>query len=231
MPKVTYHKEICIGLKQSGVPTGNEQMFGTGILVSRRHILTNSHVLRFMMNEGNPSRFGIEFGAEKGSDYSDFSQFKSGRGQVPDIDAAILTLKEPIPIDKRQYISMSSHPIGQLKDRDVAVIGYPKNQEKTRKNLIRATKRVSTGKVFMHSTSEEGSNFTHVDDMKVGVICHNSSTLGGSSGSPIVDINTGEFLALHFGARILHNDAEDTNLAIPAIHLARRIKRLVSEWL
>lgn len=221
-----------IGVKQSGVPTGAELMFGTGTLVSRKHVLTNLHVASKLLSSDLRNDCGIEFGAEKGSVSSNFVKFSNEMPKrIAHFDAAILTLAQAIPVQMRPYVSMTPYSVNSLKNREIVAIGYPKNQEKTRKNLIRATKRVSHGSIFKHSTSKGDDITISIDGMENGAICHSASTLGGSSGSAIVDVATGDLVGLHFSARVLHNNAEDVNLAIPATYLSKEIERLVSRWL
>ena len=50
----------------------------------------------------------------------------------------------------------------------------------------------------------------------VHALVHDATTLGGNSGSPVLDVNTGEIVALHFAGRYLQ-----ANFAVPMYELAR----------
>jgi hypothetical protein len=51
---------------------------------------------------------------------------------------------------------------------------------------------------------------------RVAAITHDASTLGGNSGSPVIDVDTGEVVALHFAGEYLK-----ANYAVPMYELAR----------
>jgi len=119
-------------------------------------------------------------------------------------------------------------PTDTLNDRDVIIVGYPCPFEVdevvlscVEEDPIFGVKRLSQGKIFRHSTNQGtvfGIEF-RVDPKispaeKMLAICHNSSTLGGNSGSPVLCAKTGELLGVHFaGSRALLG-AEAANLAM-----------------
>jgi len=224
-----------IGAKQVGEPTGKELVYGTGILVSSRHVLTNQHVAAKMPFGTEFSDIGMEFGAEVGSEYSDFVAISDVPPiPIPELDAAILTLKFST---ERLPVTMYSRPINSLKDGEILAIGYPSSFEKSRPSLILGTKRYSQGKIFEHSTDDDANitvpieaDWSVGDDVVMNAICHSASTLGGNSGSAIVDIKTGDLIALHFGGRVLYNDAENINVAIPGALIANEIESIVANW-
>jgi len=83
-----------------------------------------------------------------------------------------------------------------------------------------AVKRLSQGKVFRHSTDTQdpyGVTVTVDATISAGksvrAICHNASTLAGSSGAPILDMKGG-LVGVHFAGKRKFNGAEAANLAI-----------------
>ena len=105
---------------------------------------------------------------------------------------------------------------GDLAEREVAVIGYPaldpRNNVELQQRIFGGVfnvKRMAPGRL---REIREIQSFGH----PVGAVTHDSSTLGGSSGSAVVDIASGAVVALHFAGRYL-----DANFAVPAHELAR----------
>lgn len=222
-----------IGMKQMGVPTGKEIMYGTAILVSKSYVLTNNHVSIYLPTNRESQKIGIEFGAEKNSDYSDFVLL-SDKPAIPiaGFDAVLLTLKEPC--NSRQPVTIKSQGVNKLKNKEVMAIGYPETYNKNRPRLILKTKRYATGRIISHSKDDDnvltvpvGAHPSVGEGVTMEVLCHTCSTLKGNSGSAVVDTQTGELIALHFGWDDSYRDGEPVNFAIPGLYLADAIKRVV----
>ncbi len=104
---------------------------------------------------------------------------------------------------------------GDLRMRDVAVIGYPALDDRNNVELQNRIfggrfniKRLQPGKLRDRS---DIVSFRH----NVSAVTHDSSTLGGNSGSAVVDIETGNVVGLHFAGRYL-----EANFAVPTYELA-----------
>ena len=52
-------------------------------------------------------------------------------------------------------------------------------------------------------------------------ICHNASTMGGNSGSPLLDIKNGQLLGVHFKGFKVFNQEEAANLAMAISQLTQ----------
>ena len=88
-------------------------------------------------------------------------------------------------------------------------------------------KRVSYGKIFRHSKDTIDPFGFRVDHHKARntVIPHNATTIGGGSGSPVLNKETGHVLAIHFGgaedptllgeAAAENSEFEKANFAMP----------------
>lgn len=229
-----------IGFAQDGIPKGDDIAFGTGFLITPQHVLTNRHVYEMyrehLLADGGG---GIEFFAERGSDETAFAIFDGAEPLVVD-DLDIAVFKLATPVTDRKPIAPAPIANAALDQRDIVVIGYPCPQEVTDeiKALVEddpvfAVKRISEGKVFKHSTDTDTEYGVEAAVSQVispkgtlNAICHNASTMGGSSGSPILDKVTGELLGIHFGYDVAHNWGEPANFAIPVADLVTALKDL-----
>jgi hypothetical protein len=93
-------------------------------------------------------------------------------------------------------LSVAASEPEDLFDRDVYVVGYPAlDSRRNEPDAIRRifldiydVKRLQPGRTVGYATA-------------YGAIEHDCSTLGGNSGSPVVDLETHEVVGLHFGGR------------------------------
>jgi len=225
-----YHAVGRIGYAQEGIPTSDDYSFGTGFLITPNHVMTNRHVHGFYGHylTSDDDCGGIEFIAEKDKDSSDFIAFN---GEPPllleGLDIAIYTLSRPA--ENRTPIARLPIPTHDLDGREIAVIGYPDTHEPNNpeilaafeENPVFAVKRISQGHIFRHSTDignpygvEARVDKDETASFPMRAICHNASTLSGNSGSPILDIKTGELLGVHFAGHKIFNKKEAANLAM-----------------
>lgn len=203
---------------QSRVPYG-----GTAFLVGPGLLMTNRHVAEiFAAGLGDQGlRFqpgwqaAIDFRHERGSDAVDMLTVRGIKMIHPYWDMALLMVEGDGA--QREPLKLSLTDIGDLDGRDVAVIGYPafdpqRNDVTVQNRLfnnIYRVKRLQPGKLGRRRDIE---SFQKV----VSAGTHDASTLGGDSGSALVDLQTGEVLGLHFGGRYL-----EANFAVPAFELGR----------
>lgn len=200
---------------------------GTGWMVAENTVVTNRHVamlfaerrgkrFAFSLNpEGRLIRSRIDFKEE----YKQNAVFEAGFEQVLFIeepggarpDMAVLKLEKhrrlppPIPLSTRKRAG------GDY----VAVIGYPARDDRNDFDAmvkvfgdIYEVKRLAPGTV----TGFDDSDF---------IFTHDCSTLGGNSGSVVIDVATGEAIGLHFGGRF-----QRSNFAVKAETLLRTLRRL-----
>jgi Trypsin-like peptidase domain len=128
-------------------------------------------------------------------------------------DVALLKLKEapgrlpppPIPLQ-------TVEPAGRTFPRDAFVVGFPTTDPSDSRvpDLFRTlrVKRVSLGQIKGESDYDQQKR-----------LYHNCTTLGGSSGSPLVDFETGTVWGLHFYGRVQSPGLEG-NLAEPMWRVA-----------
>lgn len=193
---------------------------GTGFVVGDNLLMTNRHVAELFASglglrglafrPGN--RAGIDFIQEKNRADTDFLEVDRVEMIHPHWDMALLRVRGLTkPVLKLSPRDPSSH-LG----RRIVVIGYPgfdpRNpadvQNKVFRNLY-YVKRLQPGLIREHVSTD---SFYH----EVIALSHDSSTLGGNSGSALIDVETFEVLALHFKGVYL-----DANFAVPVGELAR----------
>ena len=201
------------------------EWLGTGWLVAENIIITNRHVAEvfgksngagFVFRQGRGGLMGanVDFIEEAGrTDEFTFQlekilHIEDERGP----DLALLRVK---PIGGRQLpkpISLGSS-IPEEK-HEIAVIGYPARDSRIPDQQLMLDifgdvydkKRLAPGQVTGISEKE---------------LLHDCSTLGGNSGSVVLDLATGEALGLHFAGRFL-----EKNFAVPAALIKQRLRRI-----
>lgn len=202
---------------QSRLPYG-----GTGFIVGPGLVMTNRHVAEiFAIGPGDRNvefrpnwQAGIDFARERGKDAGTTLAVKRVRLIHPYWDMALLEV-EGLPAVTPLKLSLMD--VGDLEGRQIAVIGYPafdpvRNDVDIQNELfdgVYGVKRLQPGRIGARRETESFAK-------RVNAATHDCSTLGGNSGSAVIDLATGDVLALHFGGRYL-----DTNYGVPAFELAR----------
>ncbi len=197
--------------------------YGSGFLVGENLVMTNRHVADiFSMSVrgiGNFLRFGysarINFCREADRWDTDPSVSRRITEIVmlhPWFDLALLRIEDapediaPLPLSLAQPDTLLNGRIG--------VIGYPsENPDEDvaiQRNVIRAfdTKHVSPGFI-------DAVDIRTFDGRTGTVLGHDSSTLTGNSGSPLIDLVTGKVVGLHF-----RGNSEGLNWAVPSSEIA-----------
>jgi hypothetical protein len=178
---------------------------GTASLVAPATVMTNRHVAdEFCARKRDTWTFrqgmapGVDFLAERGNTASLEFKITDVVGIHDDHDLALLrvestssdgrALPDPLPV------AASEPP--DLFERDVYVVGYPawdsrRNEPEPLRRIfadVYNVKRLQPGRATGYSTM-------------YGALEHDCSTLGGNSGSPVVDLETNRVIGLHFGGR------------------------------
>lgn len=197
---------------------------GTGFIVGPNLLMTNRHVARlFCSGVGTRSlayRFGdssVNFKRELDSPPNDATaQFVVTAVEMihPYWDMALLRIEGPT--DRFAPLSLAVIRPEELEGRDVVVVGYPARDDRSDLDLQDRiferqynVKRLQPGKIRSRARV---ASFENV----VNAVTHDSSTLGGNSGSAVLDVETGEIVGLHFAGVYLK-----ANYAVPAYELAR----------
>jgi S1-C subfamily serine protease len=174
--------------------------FGTGFLLTPELFLTNHHVVT-KITEGTDIieagtvevRFVQEFGAPDEPAVPVLEVY----GFHPDEDAAILRLARCAALESRKPLLWSTSPL--VDGSNVVVVGYPSAD--SRNPLFVDT--IFGGKLSVKRLAPGEFIGT-----KRGALFHDCSTLGGNSGSPLVDMTTGAVVGLHRdGSFLARNEA------------------------
>ena len=201
---------------------------GTGWLVRDDIIVTNRHVAKeFARKQGTQFRFkpgtlgrtmkaSIDFLEEAGR--ADERTFKLK--QVLHIegdtgpDMALLKVEQVGAVKLAAPIGLSRHT--PIAGQQIATIGYPARDSRIPEldlmedifGDVFDKKRLAPGQVIRATRRE---------------LQHDCSTLGGNSGSVVLDLESGDAVALHFAGRFL-----EANFAVPAVVIQQRLKDVVN---
>ena len=200
---------------------------GTGFVVGDGILMTNRHVaeifssglglrgLRFLAG----MQVGIDFVQEQGDTGPRMLVVRDVLMIHPFWDMALLRV-EGLSAANAPLVLSPKDP-DDLLGADVAVIGYPAFDPRNKadvQNLVFGgvynVKRLQPGKIGAGKgkAREAIASFGNT----VAAVTHDASTLGGNSGSAVIDPASGHIVGLHFAGVYL-----DANYAVPTIELAR----------
>ena len=194
---------------------------GTGFVVGAGLLMTNRHVAEIFasgtgltgLNFHSGLKAGIDFRKEDESDPPDYLDVTGIALIHPYWDMALLKVSGLG--GHRTPLSLSLVHPADLQNHEVAVVGYPAFDPR---NPSAVQDRVFGG-VYNVKRLQPGlvreARIVESFDRTVEAMTHDSSTLGGNSGSAIVDVGTGDILGLHFGGQYL-----DANFGVPAYELS-----------
>lgn len=195
---------------------------GTGFVVGSGRLMTNRHVAQlFAQGLGGHIHYqtggsAIDFKRQVDTPEVDRSAYFKVRGVEmihPYWDMAILNV-DGLPTER--MLSLSVRSPEDLSGRTVVVVGYPARDDRNDLELqdrifqkIYLVKRLQPGNIRARAKIQSFDNL-------VNALTHDASTLGGNSGSAVIDVESGEVIALHFGGEYLK-----ANYAVPMYELAR----------
>jgi hypothetical protein len=213
----TYREQIERALASVGrieVP-GHPRMewVGTGFLVAPTVIMTNRHVATEFSEkrrgEGWKFLAGIQPRIDFREEYctSGAAEFECIEvvGVHPRLDMALLRVEPQSSPDGQlpEPLTLHYHTPRGLNERKVYVVGYPAWDG--RRNDPEAMRRIFAG-IYDVKRLQPGTIRSRL--VLGATFKHDSSTLGGNSGSCVVDLESGKVLGLHFsGLYGEHNTA------------------------
>jgi endonuclease G len=195
---------------------------GTGFVVGKRLVMTNRHVAKLFS-----SGLGLKIAYNPGDSVINFrrqidSRDLDGKSYVevlgvemihPYWDMALLRVAD-LPDDR--ILALSTKMPEELEGRDIVAVGYPAKDWRSDLALQDQifgsqynVKRLQPGVLRKRADIRSFANV-------VKAVTHDASTLGGNSGSAILDVETNQVLALHFAGEYLK-----ANYAVPMYELAR----------
>ncbi len=195
---------------------------GTGFLVGPGILMTNRHVAEiFAVGLGrkglrfrSDGRVEVDFKRETTEQEPDHFRIVKVLMIHPYWDMALLTIEGPAA--QRQPLTFSVESPENLLGRKVAVIGYPAFDHRNNVDVQRevfnnrfSVKRMQPGLLGARADLRSFGK-------TVSTITHDSSTLGGNSGSAVIETTTGKVVALHFAGIYLKE-----NYAVSAADLAK----------
>jgi len=179
---------------------------GTGFLVSEDVIMTNRHVAQIFCKMGYRRRWNFEPGMtaridyveELGAQVSEEFALTKVIGVHQDFDLALFKVESISSTGAKapQPMSVSAKPPGDLVGRVVYCVGYPAwDGYRNDPEIIRKI----FSNIFDVKRLQPGEIMEYMDPQKQ--FMHDCSTLGGNSGSCVIDLETNQVIGLHFGGR------------------------------
>jgi endonuclease G, mitochondrial len=195
---------------------------GTGFVVGKGLIATNRHVAEeFSRGLGLTIQYrggdaAIDFKRQVDTPEDDHTAYLKVRGVEmihPYWDMALLQV-DGLPTDNMLRLAVRSPE--ELVNHNIVAVGYPapdpRNDVALQNKIfgdVFYVKRLHPGVVRARAKVQSFEN-------EVNAMTHDASTLGGNSGSAIIDVDSGEVVALHFAGEYLK-----ANYAVPMYELAR----------
>jgi formylglycine-generating enzyme required for sulfatase activity len=188
-----------------------QRLHGMGVLVGDYAILTHRSMVDQAMKDG---KFQYSLFAELSGDHPRLHYDKSAapssrrlnivRADVDESTGLAVLRTDPAgdrSLFPRPLQVMTTAP-SVLEGRKVCVAGYPGND--SHRNDPAVLSRI-LGNDYDVLRLQPGEIIG--EDRGKGTILHNCFTAGGNGGSPLIDVETGQVLGLHFGAQYLPGPA------------------------
>ncbi|MER5710613.1 serine protease [Streptomyces sp. NPDC002122] len=194
---------------------------GTAFLVGPHAVMTNRHVAaEFSRFEADRDRWTFEFGMSARVDPAEELPVDGAPvaatsstpyeiteiiGIHPDVDMALLRIEASASDGLPTPLAVAADAPASVPGRPVYVVGYPAWDG--RRNEPESMRRI-----FMDVYNVKRLQPGAATEFTPGslVMKHDCSTLGGNSGSPVLDLTDHRVLGLHFGGRY-----RSGNLAVP----------------
>jgi endonuclease G len=204
------------------------QWLGTGFVVDEGVVLTNRHVAEIFAERLGPRRFAfrrnvlgvpmgarLDFreehgtGAQEEVEIAEILHVEDAGSELPDLAILRLTSGQALP-------TPVSFSVAVAEQQMVATVGYPARDG--RRNDPAAMNRIF-GDIYDVKRLAPGQVMDVGHDR---VFTHDCTTLGGNSGSGVIDIETGKVVGLHYAGR-----RETANFAVRAHVLTDRLRRVL----
>ncbi|MEM1007435.1 MAG: trypsin-like peptidase domain-containing protein [Myxococcota bacterium] len=229
---IQYRNTIMHAIKAVGcleLPYSHRYPYaGTAFIVGEGLLLTNRHVAE-TFSEGVGNRHRIRFYTQMEPRIDFYREMHRERAEElsilgvrmihPHWDAALLEV-EGLDPHKRRSLVLESREMApeSIAQREVIVIGYPGADTRDPESLP-LQQKIFQG-FYEVKRMQPGTLMGYRDVLSYGkhvrALTHDCSTLGGNSGSVVLDLQSGRVVGLHFAGRYL-----DANFAVPAWALAQ----------
>lgn len=191
---------------------------GTAFLCGERHLITNRHVAAyFTQGLGSGAQLSFTPGVTPALDLK--QEVGSASSLIVEITAPALIIEEwdiavlevgKLPENLAPLPLAASAPVG-IEDRMAALIGYPAFDPS--EDLIQQIQifRSVFDKKRLQPGRLKGMKPAESFGRSVEALAHDCTTLGGNSGSAVIDVDTGKVVGIHFaGQRLIANYAVPT---------------------
>ena len=182
------------------------QWIGTGFLVADDVCATNRHVAKEFCRQEGAGRWSFEPGMTSRIDYVEELGAPSGAefaleeviGVHDSVDMALFRVSRTGAggVDPPGALRLASAAPDGIASREVFVVGYPAWDG--RRNDPAVMQRIFSN-IFDVKRLQPGTLMDHLAPKPL--VTHDCSTLGGNSGSCVVDLATCDVVALHFSGR------------------------------
>jgi hypothetical protein len=198
---------------------------GTGFLVAEDVVMTNCHVAMVFARQGPDGGWSFQSGLGANLDFvedPDARHREAGSPRVmriegvigvhPALDLALLRITPDETDHRAKPLTLMSHDPGPPAGRNLYVLGYPapdyRNEARVQRSIFGDryfVKRLQPGSPM---APPPGATF-RMEPCSMGaerhdVMFHDASTLGGNSGSCVVDLESNHVIGLHFGGEYMH---------------------------
>ena len=225
-PLLTRAAQAVGRIEVTGLP--GYTFVGTGWLVDANTVVTNRHVAEAFARRTRGG-FAFKQGSADRPMTADID-FLEEAGRLAEREFPIVEIlhieEEPGPdfallrVQSRAGLHTLAPPIrlsasGPKPEQQVAVIGYP-----ARDSRVPDAKLMESifGNVYDKKRLAPGQ----ITRAQKDLVFHDCSTLGGNSGSVVLDLATGAAVGLHFAGRFL-----EANYAVPAKVVAARLEQVL----
>jgi endonuclease G len=198
---------------------------GTGFVVGDGLLMTNRHVAELFAQGIGRDELSFRTGQTAAIDF--LRERDRAESRLFAIERVVMVhpywdmaLVIAAGLDGVTPLRLSVAPPSDLREQEIAVIGYPALDTR---NNVELQNRIF-GNVFNVKRLQPGKLRELADIRSFGhavrAVTHDSSTLGGNSGSAVIHVASGAVVALHFAGRYL-----EANFAVPtdALALDRRV--------
>jgi Trypsin-like peptidase domain len=203
---------------------------GTGFMVAEDVVMTNCHVAMVFAQSRDDGEWSFQAGLEANLDFFEDPDARRTDGAAssvlriddvigihPALDLALLRVAPPDAGDAvAKPLTLMAEDPGPLEGRNVYVLGYPAPDYRNDRAVQRSifgdryfVKRLQPGAAMAVPSEatirmEPCSTGAEPND----VMFHDASTLGGNSGSCVVDLDSNQVIGLHFAGRYMqYNEA------------------------
>jgi endonuclease G len=203
-------------------------IFGTDIVVTNRHVANIFASKRdgfFEFNTdflGNPLQVRIDFkeehNVEEAHEFEIYEVIHMTENDEPDI--ALLRVKKRNSQGRKLPKGLLLSEISARPNEKVYVIGYPSAQSEKEMKIhgfvfkgISNVKRLAPGNIYPSGASPH-------------IYMHDCTTWYGNSGSPIVNLKTGEVMAVHYARSSYKYKGVRANWAVSSTYLISLLKQV-----